>query len=197
MVRPALLRKPSGVSDSAALGQRMAARLAAVREHVRCENAHDLGAIVQTFGESAGYDDAAWDEHYAGLDEVRSYYEGLLRSVPDLLIDVRHEYVTPEHVILEVAIRGTHRGTWRGLPATGRTVAIPLCAVFTFDAQDCLTGERVYYDRATVLKQLGVFHEPETFAGRLATIVAHPLTIARIAAGGIVRSLARLISRRS
>jgi steroid delta-isomerase-like uncharacterized protein len=195
MVQPAPLRNLTGVSDSA-LGRRMAARLTAVREHVRYENAHDLEAILQTFGESAGYDDEAWNEHHAGRDGVRSYYEGLLRSVPDLFIDLRHEYVTSEQVILEVVIRGTHRGTWRGLPGTGRTVAIPLCAVFSFDAQDRLTGERVYYDRATVLKQLGVFHEPETFAGRLATVVAHPLTIARITAGGIVRRLAGVISRR-
>ncbi|HEY2474503.1 MAG TPA: ester cyclase [Candidatus Cybelea sp.] len=159
----------------------MAARLALVRRHVRGENAHDLDAVMETFGESAHYDDEPWDEHYAGRDSVRSYYEQLIRSVPDLFIDVQHEYVSSDHVLLEVVIRGTHRGMWRGLPATGRTIATPLCAVFSFDSNDRLAAERIYYDRATVLKQLGLFHEPETLAGRLATVVAHPLTIARIA----------------
>jgi hypothetical protein len=50
--------------------------------------------------------------------------------------------------------------------------------VYTFDPQDRLAGERIYYDRATVLRQLGVFHEPQTFLGQLCTVAAHPLTIA-------------------
>ena len=45
-----------------------------------------------------------------------------------------------------------------------------------------LAGEKIYYDRATVLRQLGVFHEPESWRGRIATVLAHPLTMARIVA---------------
>ena len=54
-----------------------------------------------------------------------------------------------------------------------------LCGVFTFDAQDRLAGERIYYDRGTVMRQLGLFHEPHGVLGRLATVLSHPLTIAR------------------
>jgi hypothetical protein len=53
-----------------------------------------------------------------------------------------------------------------------------LCGVYTFDSNDRLAGEKIYYDRATVLRQLGVFHEPETALGRLCTFLTHPLTIA-------------------
>jgi steroid delta-isomerase-like uncharacterized protein len=160
--------------------ERLATRLALVREHVACENAHDLSAIMATFGESAHYYDEAWREDHTGHDGVRSYYARLLRSVPDLFIDVQHEHITEAHVILEVIIRGTHRGSWRGLPATGRTVAFPLCGVFSFDARDRLASERIYYDRGTVLRQLGVFHEPETIVGSVTTALMHPVTIARI-----------------
>ena len=31
-------------------------RMALVAEHVRCENAHDLHGVIQTFGDSARYD---------------------------------------------------------------------------------------------------------------------------------------------
>jgi hypothetical protein len=47
------------------------------------------------------------------------------------------------------------------------------------DADDRLVGEVVYYDRATVLRQLGVFREPDTITGRVLTAINHPLTIAR------------------
>ena len=81
--------------------------------------------------------------------------------------------------MLEVTIRGTHQGAWRGLPATGRHLEFPLCAVYTFDADDRLAGERIYYDRGTVLGQLGLFHDPLRGLGRLFTALSHPLTIAR------------------
>jgi hypothetical protein len=58
-------------------------------------------------------------------------------------------------------------------------VEFPLCGVYTFDAEDRLAGEKIYYDRGTVLRQLGVFHEPESVLGRISTFVTHPISIAR------------------
>lgn len=160
-------------------GDRLAARRALVREHIRCENAHDLDGVLKTFGNSATYDDEPWNEHHQGRDSVRGYYQDLLRSVPDLHIDVLNEHVGEDAIVVEVVIRGTHQGAWRGLPATGHAVAIPLCGIYTFDDDNRLAGERIYYDRATVLRQLGVFHEPQTAIGMLATVITHPVTIAR------------------
>jgi steroid delta-isomerase-like uncharacterized protein len=160
---------------------RIAARLNRVREHVECENRHDLPGIMQTFGNTAEYNDLPWVDRYTGRDGVQTYYTQILASLPDLQIDVQRQHVAGDTIVLEVIIRGTHLGTWRGLPATGRSVAIPLCAVYTFDQDDRLAGERIYYDRATVLRQLGVFHEPQTALGRVVTAITHPVTMLRAA----------------
>jgi hypothetical protein len=85
-------------------------------------------------------------------------------------------------------IRGTHLGGWSGLPATGRRVDFPLCGVYTFDSDDRLAGERIYYDRGTVLRQLGVFHEPQSVWGRISILATHPATIARAFARRLTRS---------
>jgi steroid delta-isomerase-like uncharacterized protein len=155
------------------------ARLALVEQHVRSENLHNLEGVMATFGAEARYDDEPWGDHRMGREGVRSYYADLLRALPDLVIDVRRRHVAADDIILEVEIRGTHRGAWRHLPATGRHVRFPLCGVFTFDADNRLAGERIYYDRATVLRQLGVFHDPSTMVGRVLTAVTHPVTMAR------------------
>ena len=97
-----------------------AARIALVEQHVRLENAHDLEGILQTFGSTARYDDEAWGEHYEGGNGVRQFYEQLMKALPDLEIEVVRRHVTDDAVLLEVLIRGTHLGEWRGLPATGR-----------------------------------------------------------------------------
>ena len=157
---------------------RIRARLEVVEEHVRRENAHDLHGIMTTFGQRARYDEP-WGEHHDGRDAVRRYYEHLLVSLPDLRIDIAHRLVSEDGVALEVRISGTHIGIWRGLPPTGRRVAFPLCELFTFDEEGKLGSERTYYDRGTVLHQVGLYHNPQTLPGRLETLLAHPVTVAR------------------
>jgi steroid delta-isomerase-like uncharacterized protein len=161
-------------------GERIAARLKIVEEHVRLENRHDLDGIMGTFGGAAQYEDQPWGARYAGRDEVRAFYAALLSALPDLRIEVKQRHVGEGAIVLETIVSGRHRGAWRGLPPTGRPVEFALCGVFTFDAADRLAGERIYYDRAMVLRQLGVFHEPDRIPGRIATVLTHPLTVARI-----------------
>jgi steroid delta-isomerase-like uncharacterized protein len=154
-------------------------RLALVEEHVRRENQHDLDGIMATFGEEAWYDNEPVGEHHDGRDSVRAYYEDLLRALPDLHIEIHQRHVTDDHVIIETTISGTHEGDWRGLPGTGREVEFDTCAVFAFDDRNELAGERIYYDRAGLLRQLGIFHEPERGIGQLLTPLTHPVTFAR------------------
>jgi len=158
--------------------EKKSARIATVERHIRLENQHDLEGVVSTFGDTARYDDEPWDEHYDGRDGVRQFYKQLMTALPDLEIEVRQQHVANEAIVVEVMIRGTHLGGWKGLPATGRRVELPLCGIYTFDADDRLAGEKIYYDRGTVLRQLGVFHEPASGVGRICTLATHPLTIA-------------------
>ena len=166
---------------------RLAARIAIVDRHIRLENEHDLEGVLATFGDHARYDDEPWGEHYEGRDGVRSFYQQLMAALPDLVIDVRRRHVTDDAILVEVMIRGTHLGAWRSLPPTGRRVEIPLCGVYTFDGDDQLAGEKIYYDRGTVLRQLGVFHEPQSVLGQISILATHPVTI--------VRALARKLKR--
>jgi steroid delta-isomerase-like uncharacterized protein len=154
-------------------------RIAAIEEHVRHENRHDLDGLLSTFGGHAVYEDGPWGERHDGLPAVREYYAGLFRAAPDLHIEVKNRYVSKDAIVLEVLISGTHLGAWRGLPPTGRRLEFPLCAVFTFDQNDRMLGERIYYDRATVLRQLGVLSEPTTLSGRLGMALLHPVTVVR------------------
>jgi len=160
---------------------RTAARIRLVDEHVGFENRHDLDGIMGTFGPAAHYDDEPSGLRYTGHDAVRRFYAELLNALPELQIDVRRRHAGDTAVVLEVIIRGQHLGAWRGLPATGRHIELPLCGIFTFDDEDRLAGESIYYDRATLLRQLGVFHEPDGALGRIVTVLAHPLTMAQIA----------------
>jgi hypothetical protein len=61
-------------------------------------------------------------------------------------------------------------------------------AFFIFEpGTDKLVCERAYFDSATILRQLGIAHDPLTLRGRLATVANHPVTIG----GALLRSLRR------
>ena len=172
---------------------RIDARVAAVDEHVRQENRHDLDGLLSTFGANGLFEDGPWSERHDGIQAVREYYAGLFRAAPDLHIEVKDRHVGNDAIVLEVLVTGTHLGPWRGLPPTGRHLEFPLCAIFTFDANDRMLGERIYYDRATVLRQLGVLSEPMTLSGRLGMLLLHPATVV----GAGMRSAFRRVTSRS
>jgi hypothetical protein len=61
-----------------------------------------------------------------------------------------------------------------------------MTAFFVFE-EDRLVSERVYFDVGTIMRQLGVAHDPTSLGGRIATVANHPVTIGR----GLVRGLLR------
>ena len=81
---------------------------------------------------------------------------------------------------------GTHLGSFRGLPATGRAFEMRFCAMFLFEGSD-LVCERVYFDAGTILRQLGIAHDPLTLRGRVATVFNHPLTVGQAMVRGLLR----------
>jgi hypothetical protein len=53
-----------------------------------------------------------------------------------------------------------------------------MSAHFIFEGDE-LVCERVYFDQLSIMRQLGLAHESTSLAGRVTTLVSHPLTIAR------------------
>jgi hypothetical protein len=51
------------------------------------------------------------------------------------------------------------------------------CLVFEDDRLVC---ERLYFDRLHILLQLGIAHDPASRLGAVATLLNHPMTLARI-----------------
>ena len=134
------------------------ARLRIVDEHMRAENAGDLNGIMNTFGERPTF--ILNGDTLAGHESIRAFYEGFgfggQGGFTHIHVDERQRHISDDVVILEVMVSGEHTGTWQGIPATGKRFEVPLCAVFVFDEEGKLAGERVYMDGALLLRQLGV-----------------------------------------
>lgn len=161
-------------------------REALVIEHMESENRHEFDVTMDTF-DHPRYEIIPTGGVYDGEAEVARYFEETRAAFPDQ----RNELIALHHadhaVIVEFDLLGTHEGTYRGIPPTGRAFTCRVTAFFLFEpGGERIVCERVYFDSATILRQLGLAHDPLTLWGRAATVVNHPLTIG----GAFARSLA-------
>ncbi len=129
-------------------------REAIVREHMESENQHDYDTTLGTFGHPR-YEIIPTGDVFDGEDEVRGYFETSRTAFPDqrnTLIELHH---ADAGVIVEFLLEGTHKGPLRGIPPTGKEFEVRCTAFFLF-ADDQLVCERVYFDSASILGQLGL-----------------------------------------
>jgi len=136
-------------------------REAVVREHMESENRHEFDVTLRTFSHPR-YELMATGEVYDGAAEVAAYYAATRASFPDQRNEVHAMHYTDDAVIVEFALLGTHTGPLRGIPPTGRAFRCPMVALFPF-AGERIICERVYFDSATILRQLGLL--PDFTAG--------------------------------
>jgi steroid delta-isomerase-like uncharacterized protein len=156
-----------------------------VIEHMESENRHEFDTTLATF-DHPRYELVATGDIHDGPGEVAAYFDETRTAFPDQ----RNELIALHHaedaVIVEAMLYGTHDGPFRGLPPTGRKFEMQFCALFLFE-DDRLICERVYFDAATILRQLGIAHDPLTLRGRVATLINHPLTIGRAVGRQLLR----------
>lgn len=129
-------------------------RESVVREHMESENRHEFDVTMDTF-DHPRYEIIPTGEVYDGAQEVAEYFRGSREAFPDQ----RNENAVLHHaenaVIVEFDLLGTHRGPLRGIPATGRSFRCRMVAFFLFaDGGDGIVCERVYFDQATIARQL-------------------------------------------
>jgi steroid delta-isomerase-like uncharacterized protein len=126
----------------------------AFQEHARGEHPQDLQLTMETVHEEAVFEDVATGTVLRGKDEIRRYYEETFRALPGWTFTRHAVHATDEHIISEVTIHAVHCGPWHGVEATGREVRLRTCVIFSFKDGKVL-GERSYYDRLDLLRQLG------------------------------------------
>ncbi len=152
-------------------------REATVREHMESENQHDFDTTIGTF-DHPRYELIATGDVHDGEAEVRAYFDETRAAFPDQTNEPLELHHSDRAVVVEFLLRGTHLGSLRGLPPTGRAFECRMAAFFLFEEDgEKIVGERVYFDQATILRQLGVAHDPQSVAGRVTTALSHPVTI--------------------
>ncbi len=138
-------------------------REALVVEHMESENDHDFEITMRTFGHPR-YEIIPTGDVFDGDEAVRRYFEDTRTAFPDQRNELIALHHTDAGVIVEFELKGTHKGPLRGIPATGKEFTCRTVAFFLFEG-DSLVCERVYFDAATILSQLGLIQPAPSLQG--------------------------------
>ena len=123
-----------------------------VRRHMESENVHDFATTLATF-KHPRYEIIATGQIFDGPAEVQGYFRDSRAAFPDQ----RNELIALHHaddaVVSEFWLLGTHKGPLMGIAPTGKEFRCRMVALFIFEGT-ALVCERVYFDSATILRQL-------------------------------------------
>lgn len=73
----------------------------------------------------------------------------------DASTETRNVVAAENGVVIEFVFHGTHTGELAGIAPTGKVVAVPMCAYYAV-AHGQIQLVRLYYDAATMRRQLGL-----------------------------------------
>jgi steroid delta-isomerase-like uncharacterized protein len=143
---------------------------AVVRDLFDAFNDRDLDRVAATVSEDFELVDfAAGGQVFRGPQGILRWLQIFLTALPDAKTELTNVVAEGENwVFTEFVGRGTHTGPLVGptgtIPPTGRRIEFPVGELLRLE-EGKLVLVHVYYDGATLLRQLGVFPpRPEVIA---------------------------------
>lgn len=122
---------------------------------------HDVEAALATMTDDAFVENVPTGLGGQGRNGVRAFYStSFVNCLPDDMIgELRHRVVGESAIVDELHHTFTHskQMDWMlpGVAPTNKKVAIDIVAVIYF-RDDKICGERIYWDHASVLRQVGL-----------------------------------------
>ena len=146
---------------SPAISDLQSRRAAVIDAHIQAEAVHhNVASTLATFRHPR-YEVPALGAIADGPDAVTGLISAVLTAFPDFHLRKTAVHHAEDAVIVECVFGGTQRGVWAGIPPTGKTMEVQSILIFLFEGDD-LVCEKVYFDHATILSQLGALPSTET-----------------------------------
>lgn len=124
--------------------------------YIRAWNRHDVDAILAIVSDDFIYDERpmTMQEPLVGKAAFAEYLQGVFTAFPDLCIEILSLDAGETMAWSESMMRGTHTGRMNWMPPSKKQMIVRVACAFEV-AHEQLIHERLYWDRANVLRQFG------------------------------------------
>jgi steroid delta-isomerase-like uncharacterized protein len=119
----------------------------------------DVKSCLEAFAPDGTYSDPGTAQPLSG-PAITDHFAALFAGFPDATTETVALYaITADLAIWRWIIRGTHTGSYRGLPPTDRSLILPGCEFITI-REGLVQRVEGYFDRLGILQQLGLVPTP-------------------------------------
>lgn len=137
-----------------------------VRAHYDAFNRREMEKDLSLVTDDVKWLNIPFNVNFSGHKGYREYLQNWTTAMPDCKVEVLHTVVGEEWIAVEFIGRGTHTGPLVGpygttIPATQKKLDLKFCELLRIkDGQ--IAEARVYFDAATMMRQLGLLAQTST-----------------------------------
>jgi steroid delta-isomerase-like uncharacterized protein len=124
-------------------------------EEVQCQ--HNLAVLDELY--SPNFVDRSGMTDPPTLESARQFFTMMFAAFPDMRFTIRQQIAEGDKVLTHKTFRGTHRGPFMGIPATGREVSFDVMDIYTVTGGK-ITEHWTVGDMLGMMQQLGVVPAP-------------------------------------
>jgi steroid delta-isomerase-like uncharacterized protein len=125
------------------------------QRYVEAWNRHDPAAVRSRFERDGRYEAMPMEQSFSG-EALEHFVSMVMSAFPDLTLRVLRRIPAGMILVAEWEIGGTHLGEFMGVPPTGEYAIVRGCDVTEFAPDGSIRSNHVYWDSATVARQIGV-----------------------------------------
>ena len=118
-------------------------------------NSGSAEAVTRLYAENAERRDPNSSTPQRGAQEILDFVTEVRTGFPDFRLQIRQRLVEGNHIATEWTCVGTHRGVFQGIPPSGNRVEIDGMTLGRVE-NGKIIEEHAYFDRLSLLQQLGV-----------------------------------------
>jgi steroid delta-isomerase-like uncharacterized protein len=123
--------------------------------HLEAENARRLEETLATLTNDCVFEDMALARVFRGRAGAGECYRMWWDAFEIAVHGEQLHWTEQGTAVAEARYRDTHVGEFLGIAPTGRPIDFPIAVFISFKG-GLMSGERFYYDLATLFRQLGV-----------------------------------------
>ena len=138
-------------------------------------NSKDADAVARCAAEDFTAEGDALPAPVTGRDGLRELARVYITAFPDLHFDITHQFAAGDNVVTCWTATGTHNGQLMWIPPTGRWDEVHGCSVSRYH-KGKLAHALLYWDSATLLRQLGILPPRDAFSIEREVSIARPRT---------------------
>ncbi len=117
--------------------------------------AHDLEKMLSLHTDDVFYEEVIADGPFSrGKEGLRTQLQGMFAAMPDVKMELISSFACGDRQCEESIMSGTQTGSFRGLPASGKSFSVRVVTVRELK-ENKTSRISFYYDSASFMRQLG------------------------------------------